>query len=123
VTELKLVDGGAQRLGTAPVPAPTIVDPADIGSGLASPQNALYDGVLLQVRRTDGQKMSVTNDNPDSPAYFGNWVLDGHLWASHQFRYVSQPILGDQYQCVTGVYYYRDNNWKVEPRSDRDLAP
>ena len=120
VTELKLVDGGAQVLGTAPNVAPTIVDPTTIGSPGAD--NAEWDGVLIQAKPDDGGFMSVTNDNPDSPGYFGNWILDSHLWLSHQFRYDSEPFLGDQYKCATGVWYFKDGNWKIEPRSDRDLG-
>jgi len=121
VTELKLVDGGAQILGTAPLPAPTVVDPGQIGTG-SGYDNAPYDGVLLQVRRSDDQMMHVTSENPDAPAYFGNWVLESHVWVNHQFRYDTDPAAGDAFLCATGVYGYENGNWKIQPRSDRDLG-
>ena len=101
------------------LPTPIVVTPAAI-AGDAGMARAL-ESVLLTV-----QNVTVTDINPDAGsgdrAPTNEYVLNGALRVN-DFLYLTTPFptLNQPYLSITGVLEYRNNNYKLEPRSVSDI--
>ena len=93
-----------------PLPSPEILTTGAVGV-------EEYEGVLV---KTSGD---CTNENPDAPNDYGEWVIND---GSDSIRiddlgYLYEPTLGNTYE-VTGPLYYSYSNFKIEPRDSTDIV-
>jgi len=101
------------------LPAPVVVEPADVGTTGADRQ--AYEAVLVSV--IDGE---VTDVNPapgtadDPPTH--EYVLDGALRVN-DLMYLTEPFpgVGDTL-TITGILRWANDNSKLEPRDADDVA-
>lgn len=97
-----------------PLPDPVVVSTQEIATG--SPTAEDYEGMLVQVRQ-------VRVTNPDLG--FGEWAIDdgsGPTRADDLAPYDYTPEEGDFLIGLTGPLFYTFNNYKIQPRSDRDIG-
>lgn len=114
-------DGGVTILSsTNPLPAPVVVNPADVASNDGGLSTRL-EGVLVRV---DG--VTVLQLQPDAgpgdrdPT--NEFVVTGGLKVNDYLHLVSPfPSVGQQYQAIIGVLELRNNEFKLEPRGPGDL--
>ncbi|HEY0137613.1 MAG TPA: hypothetical protein VGB85_26190, partial [Nannocystis sp.] len=99
--------------GTAAVPDPAVVAPADIATGGA--KSEAYEGVLVSV-----EGVSVT-----APAnQYGEFTVTGELVVDDLFFAPDpgpEPMSGDMYTRITGLLTYSFEVFKLEPRDLADL--
>jgi len=107
------------KLGSGPTLAPELIaDPADIATGGALAED--YEGVLVQV-----EDVVVTDENPDAPDEFGEFVVTGDLRINDVFFAISdwtKPALGASYASITGPLVFSFSNFKLSPRDAADLV-
>ena len=99
--------------GTAAVPAPAVVAPADIATGGALSEP--YEGVLVQV-----ENVTVTAPVVD----FGEFTITGDLKVDDLFFLPDpgpKPMMGDVYTSITGLLAFSFNVFKLSPRDLADL--
>lgn len=119
--QLQLNSVNATKLGTAPLPAPVAVSPADVRTG--GPRANALESVLVEL--TD---VFVTKQEPS----FGEFVVDtmpgtdaataGVVVDDLMFKPTSLPAVGTEYHRVRGVLNWRNSNSKLEPRGADDLV-
>ncbi len=115
-------DGGIViRSSGNPVPAPVLVDAAELASndgGLAT----RLEGVLVRV-----ENVSVVSISPDAGAGdrapFNEFVVTGGLRVN-DFFFVPTPFpsVGQTFSSITGVLNFRNSNFKIEPRAVTDYG-
>jgi imidazolonepropionase-like amidohydrolase len=118
--EIQLSRPRITRLGTAPVPAPVVVAPAEIATGGAR-ANAL-EAVLTRV-----ESVVVTNAMPPpsggetAPTY--EFEVDSSLLVDDVlFRISPFPAMGERFESITGVVQFRRSNSKLLPRDADDVV-
>jgi len=110
LSELKCDESDIEVTGTDTVPAPEVVNAADIATGGSLGEN--YEGVLVKVE-------TVTCDT-EADSY-GQWVTTDGLMVDDLF-FVSTPTSGDAFASITGPLHYTYDDFKIEPRSAADLV-
>jgi len=102
------------KTDTAPVPAPAILDPADIGTG--GPKSEQYEGVLVKV---EGVQVTAAVDVNNE------FIVDGVLRVDDLFFTLAnwpKPAVGAPYTAITGPLTFSTANFKLVPRSANDLV-
>jgi predicted extracellular nuclease len=97
-----------------PLPDPVVVSTQQIATGANTAED--YEGMLVQVRQ-----VRVT----DAELGFGEWAIDdgsGPTRADDLGSYGYSPQEDDFLISVTGPLFYSFNNYKIQPRSDRDIG-
>ena len=101
--------------GQGEIPAPALVQSADIATGGAKAEN--YEGVLVEI---DDAK--VTNPTVD----IGQFEVEGGARVSDYFLFdlgmAPKPAMGDIYPKVVGPLLYSFNQFQIAPRSLADLG-
>ena len=99
--------------GTDAVPAPAVVNAADVATGGPLAEN--YEGVLIQVE-------NATADTSDG---FGGWFLDSGLLLDLGFLFAtgSAPTInaGDSFTSITGPLSFGFDEFRILPRTADDL--
>jgi hypothetical protein len=118
---LSALDGGAvvTSMGNA-LPAPVLARAVDLGTNDGGIAQRL-EGVLVRV-----ENVTVTEVNPPpgpgDSAPTNEFVLDGVLKVNDYLHLTSPlPAVGQPYAAVIGVLEYRNNQYKLNIRSDADL--
>jgi hypothetical protein len=114
-SEIKITVASAVQVVGSGTVAPTVVFANEIATGGAAQED--YEGVLVRV-----ESVAVSDDNPDAPKDFGEFVVNGSLRVDDVF-FDAQPSLNDVYSSITGPMFYSYGNAKLEPRSAADLVP
>ena len=108
-------------LGQSAVPAPTIVNPADIATGGSRAWG--LEGTLVTVEGvevTEVEPEAGPGDGQDG-ALTNEFVVTGNLRVDDYFYLRSPaPQVGDRFGSITGVLRYGNGNSKIEPRSADD---
>lgn len=98
---------------------PTIVNPADIATGGADSEK--YEGVLVKV-----ENVEVISANPDesSEKDYKEFMVTGNLRVNdkYSYSYTANRKVGDKFDYIIGILDYDFSNFKLNPRSDDDLA-
>ncbi|MFT3706057.1 MAG: lamin tail domain-containing protein [Archangium sp.] len=118
---LSAADGGVVVVSTMNgLPPAQSVTTQEVATGGA--RAAALESVLVKV-----DNVTVTNIappvGPGDVAPTNEFVLDGGLYVN-DFLFLTTPFptLGQTYLSVTGVLEYRNNNYKLEPRSLADIV-
>ena len=102
-------------VGQGEVPAPALVQAADIATGGAKAEN--YEGVLVQI-----DDALVTNPKVD----IGQFEVEGGARVSDYFLFdigqSPKPMMGDVYPKVVGPLLYSFDQFQIAPRSLVDLG-
>ncbi len=104
-------------LGVGVVPAPELLDPADIATGGTLAE--AYEGVLVRV-----ESVTVTDSNPDAPNDYdetevtGGLRIDDACWPDLDNLFT----VGQSFSSITGVLHYSFGNFKLLPRFAADLV-
>ena len=110
-----MAPGDIEVVGTDAIPAPAIVDAADIATGGAKAEN--YEGVLVQI-----QDALVTVPGVD----IGQFEVEGGARVSDYFLFdlgmSPKPKMGDTYPSVTGPLLFSFDQFQIAPRSLADLG-
>lgn len=112
-SQLKNVE--VEVTGTTDVPAPAVVDTADIATG--GPKAEAYEGVLVQVN-----DVTVVADDLES----NEWSVDDNLRIDDQFFVIADWVIpppGTKYDSIAGPLEYSFENHKIAPRNADDLKP
>jgi DNA/RNA endonuclease YhcR with UshA esterase domain len=119
MSQIALGDASAIMVGSSgPAPTPAVVDPAMIATGGAMSED--YEGVLVSV-----ENVMVTDENPDAPMEYGEFVVTGGLRVDDEFFAMAdwtKPAVGQSYASITGPLVYGFDNFKLEPRDAADLV-
>lgn len=94
-------------------------DPIPIALADANPGEP-YEGVLVRI-----DNVWVSNENPDAPSDFGEWVVtDGTdtLRVDDAGDYYYNPVLNDSISYLVGLLEFSFSNWKLEPRISGDIG-
>ena len=101
--------------GQGEIPAPALVQSADIATGGAKAEN--YEGVLVEI-----DEALVTNPAVD----IGQFEVEGGARVSDYFLFdlgmAPKPAMGDIYAKVVGPLLYSFNQFQIAPRSLADLG-
>jgi hypothetical protein len=95
-------------------------DPIVITLAEANPGEQ-YESVLVRI-----ENVWVSNENPDAPNDFGEWVVtDGTdtLRVDDAGDYYYTPALDDTIAYIVGLLNFSFSNWKLEPRISNDIGP
>ncbi len=107
--------GDITVVGQGPVPAPALVQSADIATGGPKAEN--YEGVLVQI---DDAVVS------DPAIDIGQFEVEGGARVSDYFLFdlgmAPKPKLGDVYPSVIGPLLYSFDQFQIAPRSLADLG-
>jgi len=102
-----------------PLPIPSRVSTADIGTG--RPDSESYEGVLVRVG-----PVTVVNANPDAPDDFGEWLIADTSGVAVRVGalgdYTYEPVEGDELAYVQGPLDFTFGDRKIEPRDDDDIG-
>jgi hypothetical protein len=119
--QLKKIEA-ATVLGQEVVPAPLVVNPADINTTGA--RAAALEGVLVAV-----EGVSVTSltpaAGPGDMEPINEFVVTGDLRVDDYLTFTNplpSPAVGDAYRRVVGVLRLANNDYKLEPRYAADLS-
>jgi predicted extracellular nuclease len=119
MSQIEVGDASAITVGSSgPAPTPELVDPAMIATGGAMSED--YESVLVTV-----ENVMVTDENPDAPMEFGEFVVTGDLRVDDEFFAMAdwtKPAVGQSYASITGLLVYGFDNFKLEPRDAADLV-
>ena len=104
-------------LGTAAIPAPAVLDGATLAGGAATLEP--YEGVLVTVG-----PVTVTNAappaGPGDMAPTNEFEITGGVRVDDQIFRIPAPAMGATYTSITGVLTFRNNAYKLLPRSAAD---
>ena len=110
-----MAPGDIEVVGTDVIPAPAIVEAADIATGGAKAEN--YEGVLVQI-----QDALVTVPGVD----IGQFEVEGGARVSDYFLFdlgmSPKPVMGDVYPSITGPLLFSFDQFQIAPRSLADLG-
>ncbi len=103
------------KIGDGAEPEPYVPDhPAHLATDGAISE--LFEGVLVRV-----EDVKTTHTQPDCPQDFGEFEVTGGLRIDDMgIRWDAR--LGDAFTSITGPLNYSFGNFKVEPRTEADLA-
>jgi hypothetical protein len=105
--------------GSGPSPAPELIaDPASIANDGAMAEQ--FESVLVRV-----ENVTVTNENPDAPDEYGEFVITGELRVDDSFFSIAnwtKPAMGASFASLTGLLDYAYSNRKLQPRDNADLV-
>ncbi len=106
--------------GKGTVPAPEVVNAADIATGGAKAED--YEGVLVKVENVEVE--SITQTTGANPRKVGVKFKTSGLIAENEFFdfMTPEPTVGTVYKSVTGPLYYSFKNFKILPRNAADLV-
>ncbi|MEW6432352.1 MAG: DUF4215 domain-containing protein [Myxococcota bacterium] len=115
------VDGGVRVVSSGnPLPPVVPANPADLASddgGIAT----RLEGVLVRLDNVEVVDVAPA-PGPGDTAPTNEFVVDGGLRVNDYLYLVSPfPVVGQQYQALVGVLEYRNNAFKLEPRSAADV--
>jgi predicted MPP superfamily phosphohydrolase len=114
-TQIDASDGEVSVLSSGQtVPGPTSVPSGDLATG--SDYAESYEGVLVELA-----DVTVT----DEDVGYGEWLVDdgsGECRVDDRATYSYEPALDDTLAMLRGVVYFNNQNYKVEPRYDEDIA-
>jgi hypothetical protein len=117
LTELTSVS--VSVLGSAAIPAPAVLDMATLIGGATTLER--YEGVLVTV-----MNVTVTNAAPPSGpgdmAPINEFEITGGVRVDDQIFRIAAPAMGATYSSITGVFTYRNNAYKILPRSAADAV-
>jgi predicted extracellular nuclease len=107
--------GDIEVVGTDTIPAPAVVQAADIATGGAKAEN--YEGVLVQI-----DDATVTDPAID----IGQFEVEGGARVSDYFLFdlgmSPKPAAGDIYPSIVGPLLYSFDQFQIAPRSLVDLG-
>lgn len=106
-------EGDVTAAGNGPVPAPEVLDAAELG---ANPPAEDWEGVLVRV-----ENVQVTT----AADMFGQWEVDGVLLTDDVFFEMAawpNPAVGDMFGSLTGVLTYSFEEYKLAPRDAADIV-
>ena len=110
-----MAPGDIEVVGTAEIPAPAVVDAADIATGGPKAEN--YEGVLVQINDA-----LVTKPGVD----IGQFEVEGGARVSDYFLFdlgqSPKPAPGDVYPAITGPLLFSFDQFQIAPRSLADLG-
>jgi hypothetical protein len=119
MSQIEVADASLIVVGSSgPAPAPELVDAAMIATDGAMTEE--YESVLVTV-----ENVTVTDENPDDPEEFGEFVVTGGLRIDDLFFSMddwTKPAIGQGYASITGLLVYDFSNFKLEPRDPADLV-
>ncbi|NOZ00356.1 MAG: hypothetical protein GXP54_00505 [Deltaproteobacteria bacterium] len=122
-TELEVVSH--QDKGTAAVPAPAVINPADVGS--QDPATAeQWEGVLVQVNNVEVTEAVVNGSDGKDHGMFrvtGGLIVANDYHLNYMNKDTDQRTLGDKFDAIIGVITYSFGNYELLPRWDADLVP
>ena len=101
--------------GAGTVPAPAVVDPADVATGGALAET--YEGMLVQV-----VNVAVTTENPDDPDDYNEFEVGGALRIDDELFAYTRPAAGACFATLTGVLRFSFGNFKILPRDADDMV-
>lgn len=106
-------------MGTAAIPAPEVLSMATLTGGAATLEP--YEGVLVTVG-----PVTVTNAappmGPGDMAPTNEFEITGGVRVDDQIFRIPAPAMGATYTSITGVLTYRNNAYKLLPRSAADAV-
>jgi hypothetical protein len=106
------------KTGTAEIPAPLVIDPADAaptGSKIAA-----LEGLLVEVRNVTVTNVAPTGQPNETVA--GEFLITGGLTVDDYLHRLDPfPIVGDSLGRITGVLRYSWSRNKLLPRSAADV--
>ncbi len=115
--QIQLSNASFVKTGTATVPAPLVIDPADAAPGGA--KVAAYEALLVEVRN-----VTVTNTNPQgqpNETVAGEFLITGGLTVDDHVHALSPaPVVGEGFSVLRGVLRYSWERNKLLPRSAMD---
>ena len=98
---------------------PAVVDPASVATG--GPDSEKYEGVLIKV-----ENVEVISANPDESMEkdYKEFMITGNLRVNdkYSYSYTAHRRVGDKFDYIIGILDYDFSNFKLNPRSDDDLA-
>lgn len=107
------------KTGGEDPPRPVVVDPADVATGGSDAEK--YEGVLIRV-----ENVEVLSANPDAAKEkdYREFMITGNLRINdkYSYTYTSQRKVGDRFDYIVGILDYDFGEFKLNPRSDDDLA-
>lgn len=115
--QIQLSNASFVKTGTATVPAPLVIDPADAAPGGA--KVAAYEALLVEVRN-----VTVTNTSPTgqpNETVAGEFLVTGGLTVDDHVHALSPaPVVGESFSALRGVLRYSWERNKLLPRSAMD---
>lgn len=107
------------KTGRESPPKPVVVNPADVATGGSDAEK--YEGVLIRV-----ENVEVLSANPDAANEkdYKEFMITGNLRVNdkYSYTYTSQRRVGDRFDYIVGILDYNFGEFKLNPRSDDDLA-
>ena len=106
-------------LGTPGVPAPAVMDPAEVATGGASAESS----EALLTRITDVTVIEVNPEpGPGDQTPTQEFVVTGGLRINDLFYLIEPtPQVGDTFRRIDGVLRLANGNFKLEPRGPQDV--
>ncbi len=111
-TQVSVGDGSFEVVGSDS-PSATLVP-----TGTLVPDFESYESVLITLQETDD--LVVSDVNGSSFTLQGGVPVDDwmHAWSG-----LSSVAPGDRFASITGVVDYRQDHFRLLPRSDADVVP
>lgn len=104
------------------LPPPVLLRTGDLRTGAATAEQ--WEGMLVQVRNA-----VVSTPFPDAPSNFGEFAIDdgsGEVrvddFGDFDGNLDSIYVKGDSIRSLIGIQHYSFNNYKLEPRNNRDVV-
>ncbi|MCX7957647.1 MAG: hypothetical protein N3B13_01190 [Deltaproteobacteria bacterium] len=116
----EIVASSITKTGSGVNIQPAVVNPANIATGGADAEK--YEGVLVKV-----ENVQVIDANPDASQGkdYKEFMVTGNLRVNdkYSYSYTANRKVGDKFDYIIGILDYDFSNFKLNPRSDNDLAP
>lgn len=123
LTELEIVSH--QVKGSAAVPAPLTINPADVGSQSADTAEQ-YEGVLVQVLDVEVTNANVPGSDGKDHGMFevtGGLVVANDYHLNYMNPGTDQRTVGDKFDAIIGIVSYSYGQYIILPRWNTDLIP
>ncbi len=115
----EIVATNITKIGSGYKIEPILVDPAKVATG--GEDSEKYEGVLVKV-----ENVEVISANPDesSEKDYKEFMVTGNLRVNdkYSYSYTANRKVGDKFDYIIGILDYDFSNFKLNPRSDDDLA-